>query len=119
MALCDNKSPQARLGPALCRGHLPSLPVSSASLPQVAQHAMEDAAVLEVADLVGRVDPDRGLEGDVVGAIPAGGDVDLLRLAVLQIPDLEGLLAREAQRVDRLALGELKRITPIPIRLER
>ena len=65
--------------------------------------------MLEVADLVRRVDTDGGLEGDVVGPLAGCRDLDRLGLSVLEVTDLEGLLAGEAERIDRFSFWELQR----------
>src|SRR5215207_528391 len=81
---------------------------ASGARAQVPQHPVQDAAVLEVGDLVRGVDPDLRLEGDLIRAVAVGGDLDGLRLAVLEIAHVEGLLAGQAERLDRLALRELE-----------
>ena len=58
----------------------------------------------EVLPLVRGVDADGCLEAHVVGAVAARGDLDGLRLAVLQVSDLERLLARQAEREGRQQL---------------
>src|SRR4051794_36625231 len=69
---------------------------------------MQDAAVLEVADLVRRVEPDPRLELDRIGPVPPRGDADRLRPALIEIADLDRLLAVEPERLDRLALRKLQ-----------
>ena len=53
--------------------------------------------LLEVVDLVRGVEADRRLELDVLAALAVGGHRDGPRLAVLEVADVEGLLAGEAE----------------------
>src|SRR5215218_973864 len=77
---------------------------SACRLHELAQHELQDAAVLEVVALLGRVDAHLGGELRV-----ARLDRDLLGVAAVEAADRDLLLAREAQRLRRLALGELQR----------
>src|SRR5688572_33306032 len=72
-------------------------------LPEDAKDAVQDPAVLVVADLVRRVEAHPGLELHGIGAVARCGHLDGLRLAVLQVADLDHLLAVEAERLDGLA----------------
>src|ERR687891_536556 len=76
---------------------------------KLAQDAVEDASVLEVQDLVGRVESDPRLESDLVRALALRRHLDRLGVAVLEVPDVEGLLPGKAEGLDRLAAGELER----------
>src|SRR5829696_9065745 len=71
---------------------------------ELAQHELQDPAVLVVLALLGRVDAHLGGELDV-----AGLDLDLVGVAAVEAGDRDLLLAREPERRRRLALGELQR----------
>src|SRR5262249_60872268 len=75
---------------------------------EVAQHSVQNAAVLEVGDLVRRVDPDPHFEGDAVSAITAGRHLHRLRRAILEVSPVEGLLAGEPNGLDRVAITKLQ-----------
>src|SRR5215217_9108207 len=79
----------------------------AAALEQLPQHEGKDAAVLVVLDLLGGVDPHP--RGELLVARTHG---DLLGLAVADPDDRELLLAGEAERFDRVAVGELERQDP-------
>lgn len=74
---------------------------------------MQDAAVHEIFDLIGGVDPAQCLEGEA-GAILAG-DLHvhvLTRLEIGNAGDGEAVIARQAQRRAGIAADELKRENP-------
>src|SRR4051794_113809 len=78
---------------------------------KLAQHEVEDAAVAVVEPLVGGIDPYSRLELDRIAlglAVRLGGDLQLAG-AILQRGEVEGLLAAQPERLDRLALRELER----------
>src|SRR5215216_5971118 len=72
--------------------------------PELAQDALEDAAVLEVGDLVRRVEADPRLEADRLGALALLGHGYARRLPVLDIRDVEDLLAGQPEALDALAV---------------
>src|SRR5690606_29812982 len=79
---------------------------------QLAQYVLQQAAIAEVFDLLGREQQYRGSE-DLAGAIgPGGGDRGGPGLAIVQTGDIEGLGAVQSQRRGAFALAELQRQYP-------
>src|SRR3954453_16379697 len=76
---------------------------------QLTQHGLQDAAVYEVGDLVGGVEANGG--GELLGGavLGAGGDGNGARPAAFEVADVEALLAAQAEALDALAVGQLKR----------
>src|SRR5262249_22474152 len=76
---------------------------------QLAQHVVQDAAVLEVLALFRRIDAHPHFELDRRARRRRCDDGDDFRRAAVQPDDLEGLLAGEPERLRVLAFLELQR----------
>src|SRR5215211_649068 len=82
----------------------PAAAAAARRLEQLAQHEVEDAVVAVVEPLVRRVDAHACVEFDAL----RGTDPQRPR-ALLERREVEGLLARQAERLRRLAVWELER----------
>src|SRR6185312_3733383 len=88
---------------------------------EVAQDVVQNAAVLEVLDLLGSIDA--AGQGDLlrsaVAAMDGHRDVHARPQAALDAAHVEALVAGEVQRLAGHAVLELQLSTPMPTRFER
>ena len=71
---------------------------------------MQDAAVHEILDFIGGIDPAQCLEGEARPILAGDMHIDVLtRLEIGNAGDGEAVIARQAQRRAGIAADELKR----------